>query len=365
MVHPSIDIEPLTQLVEQTFPHASLKQVTAMAGGMSKRRFFRVTLEGAQPHRSARLPESLVATFTPNAGRSDEITQGEPSKTQEWPFLEIQRTLAQVNVRVPRVWGQDCDAGWLLLEDLGDLTLAETLRLHPDAKDGLYKIAVHDLAHAQQRLDVLPPNSIVRTRRFDASLLQWEIEHFREYALDARGITLSAQQSETYGTLATALANRVASLPYAFVHRDYQSRNLMWVQSAGTAFTPSILNGELAWVDFQDALMGPRVYDLVALLNDSYQTFSRDFVEQRLREFTLERGLPEADVAQIIREFDTTTVQRKLKDAGRFVFFQTKNGDDSYLRFVEPTITKIKDSLARLQDDPLFREWSALLNSLV
>ena len=31
---------------------------------------------------------------------------------------------------------------------------------------------------------------------------------------------------------------------------------------------------KLCWIDFQDALLGPRVYDLVALLNDSYQAVS-------------------------------------------------------------------------------------------
>ena len=41
----------------------------------------------------------------------------------------------------------------------------------------------------------------------------------------------------------------------------------------------------LCWIDFQDALLGPRVYDLVALLNDSYQTFDRAFVEARLDEY--------------------------------------------------------------------------------
>lgn len=354
---PPIDLVPLTHLVEQTFPRARLKQVVAMPGGMSSRRFFRVQLEGNDA------PVSIVATFTPDASRSDEITHDSASPRREWPFLEIQSSLKQANVKVPHVWGKNCDAGWLLLEDLGELTLAETLRLHPNAKERLYQIAVRDLAQAQARLEALPADSVIRSRRFDKVLLAWEIDHFRQYALDARGITLSPAQAETYAHLTQALANRVANLPYAFVHRDYQSRNLMWVQPAArSGFQP---DGALYWIDFQDALMGPRVYDLVALLNDSYQSFTRDFVECRLHEFTSARSLPASAAAEIVREFDIVTVQRKLKDAGRFVFFREKNGDDSYMRFVEPTIDKIKRSLARLQDEPLFRDWSALLEGVV
>ena len=44
-----------------------------------------------------------------------------------------------------------------------------------------------------------------------------------------------------------------------FTHRDYQSRNLMVLPG-----------GEQVVIDFQDALLGPRQYDLVALLRDSY-----------------------------------------------------------------------------------------------
>ena len=41
---------------------------------------------------------------------------------------------------------------------------------------------------------------------------------------------------------------RIAGWPRGFVHRDYQSRNLM------------LKGGELVVIDFQDALLGPRVF---------------------------------------------------------------------------------------------------------
>jgi len=51
------------------------------------------------------------------------------------------------------------------------------------------------------------------------------------------------------------------------------------------------------------------------------------------------------------REFDLVTVQRKLKDAGRFVFIDRVKGNGSFLKFVEPTIAKATASAARLSDD--------------
>jgi aminoglycoside/choline kinase family phosphotransferase len=117
----------------------------------------------------------------------------------------------------------------------------------------------------------------------------------------------------------------------------------------------------LCWIDFQDALLGPRIYDLVALLNDSYQTFDRPFVEARLDEYAAGRGLGAEERATVGREFDLVTVQRKLKDAGRFVFIDRVKKNPAFLPFVEPTIAKVRASLARLGGDEDMRILAGVL----
>ena len=150
-------------------------------------------------------------------------------------------------------------------------------------------------------------------------------------------MSLSAPDRALFDEIAGRLAKRIAGLSRGFVHRDYQSRNLM-VRD----------DGSLVWIDFQDALLGPRVYDLVALLNDSYQEFDRAFVEERLSEYAAARGLPKDDARAVILEFDLVTVQRKLKDAGRFVFIDKTKNNPSFLKFVTPTVRKVKVALSRL-----------------
>jgi aminoglycoside/choline kinase family phosphotransferase len=235
-----------------------------------------------------------------------------------------------------------------LVEDLGDDTLAEVLRRHPERKRELYQRVVSDLAKAHDALADLPRDSVVARRAFEPELLEWEIDHFREWGLEARGIQLTDEERQRYARLARDLALKVRALPYGFAHRDFQSRNLM------------LKHERVTWVDFQDALMGPRVYDLVALLGDSYQSFDEAFVRERLSEYANVRGL-EAELPSIEREFHLVTVQRKLKDAGRFVFIEHKKGDASYLRFVEPTIALVRRSLARLSSDAICRELERLL----
>jgi aminoglycoside/choline kinase family phosphotransferase len=320
----SPDFQALSTLLSRLGKTASA--VTPMPGGASTRTYFRLALAG----------ESAVGMFFPEGGAPEEIQKDAP--TPRWPFLEIAELLAERGVDVPRILGEDVQSGWVVLEDLGDDTLANWLLAHPADKPHFYTTAVCDLARAQRELSALPSGCVVSSRAFDADLLKWEIDHFREWGLEARGIAMTGADRRAFEAIATRLAERIADLPRGFVHRDYQSRNLM-VRPATRS---------LAWIDFQDALLGPRVYDLVALLNDSYQEFDRAFVEARLVEYGAAMGLDAAAQASLVFQFDLVTVQRKLKDAGRFVFIDRKKNNPSFLRFVEPTLDKVRSSLARL-----------------
>jgi hypothetical protein len=200
---------------------------------------------------------TAVAMFVPEGAKAGEVDKGHAVQDR-WPFLEVRDLLSSRGVDVPAVYGEDTSRGWVLLEDLGDQTLASFLRSHPGEREALYCRAVADLARAQEALAILPEGSVVASRVFDQELLSWEIDHFREWALEARGVVLSSEDRALFASIGERLARSIAAWPRTFVHRDYQSRNLM--------VRP---DRRLCWVDFQDALLGPRVYDLVALLNDS------------------------------------------------------------------------------------------------
>lgn len=312
-----------------------------MPGGASTRRYLRVRTEVT----------SFVAMFVPD-GTPEEVTSGAPPA--RWPFLEVQALLHRHGVRVPAVVAEDCAAGLLLIEDLGDETLAAFLERAPGRRAEIYHAAVSDLAQAQRALRSLPEGSVVAGRAFDETLLRWELDHFREWGLDARDRPLPDAERARFDALADRLSRRIAAWPRGFVHRDYQSRNLM-VRDRGPGAA------ELTWIDFQDALLGPRVYDLVALLNDSYQTFDRSFIEARLDEFAAAAGLDAEGRSDLGREFDVVTVQRKLKDAGRFVFIDRVKKNPAFLPYFEPSLAKVRAALDRLSDEEDMRELSRIV----
>jgi len=98
--------------------------VEEMPGGASTRRFFRVDLGDGR---------SAVAMFVPDATQSDEIVKADEGG-RRWPFLEVRDLLHERGVAVPAVLAEACDDGFVLVEDLGEDTLARYLERHPDKR---------------------------------------------------------------------------------------------------------------------------------------------------------------------------------------------------------------------------------------
>jgi aminoglycoside/choline kinase family phosphotransferase len=320
-------------------------ELTPIRGGASPRRFYRVELDGSAI-------VMLVPPDTPDVAFARERGRG-------WPFLEVRELLAAAGVRVPALLAETCDEGLLLVEDLGQ-TLAEHLERHPSDREALYRSAVCDLARAQSALDPLPADSVVRLRQFDAALYTLELEHFWDWAIAARAVDAPRAP---FQRAQAVLLERLCALPRGFTHRDYQSRNLLVTTRSASAHrsTPRTADMTLGWIDFQDALLGPRAYDLVALLCDSYQPFERAFVDRRLDDYGNARALSASERRALAREFDLLTVQRKLKDAGRFIFIERRRQDPSFLPFVAPTLDIVTSALERLSDEPALRELAAIV----
>lgn len=340
-----LPLDALERLVERATGTPPPLRFEEIFGGASVRRFFRVqTRDGG----------SVVAMFVPI--QSHEFEKKNRNAGRRWPFLEVRDLLAERGVRVPRLIAEACDDRLILVEDLGE-TLAQHLLHSPEDREQLYRMAVRDLSRARRELAALPADSVVRERAFDRELLSWELAHFRTWALDAQGITLDPSEQAAFDRAAEFLISTISELPRGFVHRDYQSRNLMVVHETDGSTS-------LGWIDFQDALLGPRVYDLVALLGDSYQSFTPEFVSARLADFSEGLGLSASERPELEREFALVMVQRKLKDAGRFVYLDRELGNPNFLRFVGPTIEKAQRALDRLLAEPTLATLSALLERL-
>lgn len=303
--------------------------VETMVGDASTRRYHRVRVHGGTP-------ASLVIMELPDEPlKSEEASAGGPPP--ELPFLNIQRYLAAGGIPVPRVYKADMPRGLIALEDLGDRTFESIVKdAAPAQRRPYYRRAMEHIVELQ-RLGRRRPDAgcLAFGRRFDQPLLRWELDHFREWYLEAeRGAALNEADRAAMDKAFEWLSGTLAAAPTVLVHRDFQSRNLMVVADH---------RPELRVIDFQDALLGTEAYDLVALLRDSYVVLSPEELDDLVGEFVNLAAI--SDETGFRRLFLLQTLQRKLKDIGRFVFIDRVRKNPSFLRWIPSTAGYIRQAL--------------------
>jgi N-acetylmuramate 1-kinase len=312
-------------------------RVETMVGDASSRRYHRVSVAGGSP------PSVVVMELPDEPLQSEEATApglGPP----ELPFLNVQRYLAKNGYPVPRVFRHDLQRGLVGLEDLGDRTFESVVQA-AGASDRrrYYRAAIARIATLQELGDSHPdPSCLAFSRRFDQTLLRWELEHFKEWYLEAeRGVKLDDAETASIAAAFDWIAAQLAQAPPTLVHRDFQSRNLMLVGAGAPE--------DLRVIDFQDALLGSRAYDLVALLRDSYVVLSPEQLRELVEDFIEQAGI--TDQAAFRRLFVLQTLQRKLKDTGRFVFIDRVRKNPSFLRWIPASVGYVREALAQAPEE--------------
>ncbi len=272
----------------------------------SFRRYFRVRTQD----------DSLIAMDAP------------PDKEDSHPFVRIAGYLVAMQINAPRVVAENYTDGFFLLSDLGHSHYLAVLNAHNAPQ--LYADALQALLTMQQKgvvfLRGLPP--------YDQDLLLREMNLFRDWYLTTHlGVNLTSTQHAVLDEAYAFLAEQALAQPRVFVHRDYHSRNLMYVQQPGR--NPGVL-------DFQDAVAGPLTYDLVSLLRDCYVDWPRaqvmDWVTEYHGKLHYAGLFKTVSLDQFVRWFDLMGIQRHLKASGIFARLNHRDGKPGYLNDIPRTL---------------------------
>jgi aminoglycoside/choline kinase family phosphotransferase len=175
-------------------------------------------------------------------------------------YATHQGYLASRKIPVPAFLAVDIEAGFGVMEDLGDELLQHRLNDLDDNPTQQFlwlKEAAELLARLHGETFPVPADLPVSSRRFDTQKyfdeLQFTFEHLQQkfLGLPAPTATQLAEVKKYCETLDKFK-------PDVFAHRDYHTRNLL------------IMDEKLFMIDFQDARLGPIHYDLASLLYDAY-----------------------------------------------------------------------------------------------
>jgi aminoglycoside/choline kinase family phosphotransferase len=316
----------LRTLVERAFPGKPTDfQVSPLQGDASDRRYYRIyfatTVDGLT---------SLVL-----------MRLAQPYTAGELPFVNVQRYLALNRIPVPDILWDDSAHGFVLLEDLGDVTLERALQgASREQTANWYRQALDILLALQYPQNEAPRSSCVAFRlAFDVEKLMWELDFFLTHMIKQ----LCAQRLATADEAMLRgqfwkLAATLARQPRVLTHRDYHSRNLM------------LRPDRLRVIDFQDARLGPCQYDLASLLYDSYVVLPPDVREELLMYYLEQKTTRDGhtlDREAFVQVFDYMCLQRNLKALGTFAFQTAVKHTQRYMESIPPTLNYIRTNLAR------------------
>lgn len=307
-----------------------VKDILKLHGDASYRAYYRVFLENGKTLILMQLPEGKASV-------SEEITNFKAAHA-ELPYINVSKFLRSCGVNVAEIYHYSENDRVIIIEDLGDGLMSKIVENADDnVRRTWYRRAIELLASIQEKTGGADKSSCVALQRsFDEELLNWEFDHFLEYGVEERlGIKVPDKDKERFVDLTRKISRAICRFPYGFTHRDYQSRNILLIDST------------LYLIDFQDALMGPSAYDLVSLLRDSYVELSPSLVDELVRFYCGKTG---TKYDSFRKEFDLITCQRKLKDAGRFVFIDRVKKNPDFLKYIPASLKYVKEAFEKLPE---------------
>jgi len=280
------------------------------------------------------------------AGRSFVVMDAPPPQENCKPFVDIAFLLAKSGINVPKIYAEDLDRGFLLLNDLGNKTYLDVI--DSENADALFSDALQALLAFQQLPMVAPLPS------YDVALLRRELELFPEwYVKRELGIEFDASQQQQWQQVSDLLIDSALAQPKVLVHRDYMPRNLMISEP-----NPGVL-------DFQDAVYGPVTYDVTCLFKDAFLSWPEERVHGWLESYWQQAAalnIPvQPEFEDFLRASDLMGVQRHLKVIGIFARICHRDGKPRYLGDVPRFFSYIETVIARR---PELAPLQALLASL-
>jgi len=272
-----------------------------------------------------------------------EPAPGDIGTSELYSYVAIGNHLAGVGIPVPKICDFNKDTGVIVVEYLGDRHLqTEILALISKNKWSQVKRLYRQALFLLARMQVYGCRGFNRKWCYDSEYYDSKLAREREafYFLQyfVEGLMGGSKTPELEYELARlALQVDLIDNKEYFLHRDFQSRNIM------------VRNGALRIIDFQGGRLGPLGYDVAALLMDPYvslpETIWSELLEFYLNELdSLNIAL---DKAVFEREFYLLALLRTMQALGAYSYLYLKKGKVFFKPYVSPALSNLKALLVR------------------
>lgn len=257
-------------------------------------------------------------------------------------FIDVTTRLKDADVSAPKIFEQNLEEGYLILEDFGTTHYLDIL--NQNNFRAFYTKAMNTILKMQKA-------DVKELPLYDKKFLHVEMDLMQEWYLEKfLHVELNSSKKELIATTLNAISDVVLEQPQdVFVHRDFHSRNIMLKN-----------DNKIGIIDYQDAMNGAITYDLVSLLKDCYVAYERKEIKKLALEFRDKKGLKVADET-FLKWFDFMGMQRHIKVLGVFSRLHIRDKKNGYLKDMPLTLKYVIDTAERYNET---KEFANLLKNL-
>lgn len=255
-------------------------------------------------------------------------------------FCAIGAHLRRRGVSVPLIYGYDRPTGLVAVEDLGDTHLQDIIQAAVDPAQvvrhyqNIIDLLVHMATEASGGFD---PEWTFQTSHYNRELiLERECGYFLEAYLKGYK-KLDIHFEDLRRDFENLARGAVATKYVGFLHRDFQSRNIM-VKADGYYV-----------IDFQGGRIGPVQYDLASLLIDPYVALPPG-IQQDLVHYYIQRLSRRIDVTKelFLDGYRYCSVTRNLQILGAFSFLSKVKNKPIFESYIPAALASLRRNLQRI-----------------
>ncbi len=319
--------EALQRLLEETGFAAA--QRVPLAGDASTRRYERLVTDERHAVLMDAPPTAETGPCPPGATPAERRQLGwnamaRLAASRVEAFAAVSEHLSSIGLGAPKIYGADLNAGYMVLEDLGDALYARVIAEGGADEIELYRVAAEVLAHVHAapmptRMTG-PSGASWPLLEYDALALEVNVDLFAHWMPQSTEIRIDDARWEQ---VRDALIVKALGFPRAFTIRDYHAENLIWMPEREGLQRVGLL-------DYQDAIRGWRGWDFAMLLDDARRDVSDAAREAAIRAYLDRTG---AEDAAFRRELAVLGVLNAMRILGRFAQL-THEGKTKYAAFM-------------------------------
>jgi aminoglycoside/choline kinase family phosphotransferase len=215
-----------------------------ISGDWTQRQFFRIEKDGRKAIVMQSVPDD-DPRMTPGHRMAD--------------FVKVSNYLRKLGLSAPEIYNNNARHGLLLVEDFGDQNFLSMIKDQPSRELDLYLLGTNALKHIYQK-----------TKTIGISLPDYHDSHIHKglrrvvdwYIPAVKHQKNSAQLVQEYLSIWKEIEKSLPPFVRRMILGDYHPENLIWLPVRQDVRQAGL-------IDFQQAMSGPAVYDIVNFLEDA------------------------------------------------------------------------------------------------